>query len=132
MNGTPPHTTGAAVDISLLDNDGKEINLSDPFLKYYDEPHLISTKITKEAQEKRLLLHKLMTEENFAPNKNEYWHFSYGDNDWAEYYKKKPIYEKSYELPKSYYYPKYKIILIKIYIKLWKITNHLLKIDRSY
>lgn len=92
--GEPPHTTGGAVDVSLLDKNKKEINLSEPFKKFYEEPCLYSPKISKGAQRLRIILNKLMLDEEFAPNEREYWHFSYGDAAWAKYYGKKLIYNE--------------------------------------
>ncbi len=129
---TPPgHTTGAAVDVSFLDNDFKEINLSTPFKKYYDEQKLYSKKITKEAQRLRILLFDVMTSVGFAPHDNEYWHFSYGDDRWAKYYNKKPIY-KQITNPEKYYYPLLIRFIYKIWRKIYKITNHLLKLKTNY
>lgn len=87
-SGMPPHCTGSALDVSLVDEGGKEINLSAPLKNYYEEPMLISGKISKYAQEVRILLNKIMLQNGFAPNPREYWHFSYGDGAWADYYKK--------------------------------------------
>ncbi len=36
-----------------------------------------------EARDNRRLLHWLMVEAGFAPNPNEWWHFSHGDQTWA-------------------------------------------------
>ena len=44
--------------------------------------------ISKEAINNRKLLRKIMLEENFAPYDGEWWHFSYGDREWAFYYNK--------------------------------------------
>ena len=37
----------------------------------------------------RMLLRKVMMQAGFAPYDGEWWHFSYGDKEWAYYYKKK-------------------------------------------
>jgi D-alanyl-D-alanine dipeptidase len=124
------HSTGGAVDISLV-ADGKELNLSAPLKKYYEEPQLRSKKITTKAQEMRLLLHKLMLEQGYAPNPAEYWHFSYGDKSWGNYYKKTPIYSKI-ELTSNYYYPRYKRIYYRIVRRFWKIINRLFNIHTNY
>jgi len=92
--GIPPHSTGGAIDVTLTDSKGKEINLSEPFAKYYEEPTLHSNKISPEAQHLRLLLHTLMLQQEFAPHTAEYWHFSYGDQMWADYYDKTILYDE--------------------------------------
>ena len=35
-----------------------------------------------------VILRKIMLEVGFAPYDGEWWHFSYGDREWAYYYKK--------------------------------------------
>jgi len=37
----------------------------------------------------RILLRYLLKKQGFAPYDGEWWHFSYGDREWAFYYKKK-------------------------------------------
>lgn len=127
----PGHTTGGAVDVSLLDIDLNEINLSAPFEKYYDEQKLYSKKISKEAQKLRLVLNKVMLNAGFAPHDNEYWHFSYGDERWAKYYNKKPIYNQV-KNPKKYYY----LFLVRYWYKLikrlYKLINRLFKLKTNY
>ncbi len=129
---TPPgHTTGAAVDVSLLGENFKEINLSSPYEKYYDEQNLYSKKITKEAQRLRVLLFNIMTSVGFAPHDNEYWHFSYGDDRWAKYYNKKPIYTQI-KNPEKYYYPFFQRYFYKIYRRIYKLLNILFRLKTNY
>ena len=129
--GIPGHTTGGAVDVSLLDKDSTEINLSAPFTKYYDEQQLFSEKITEEAQKLRLLLYKAMLSVGFAPHNEEYWHFSYGDGRWAKYYNKNVVYDQV-ENPKPYYYPVLLRFLYKLNRRIYKIRNRILKVKINY
>lgn len=115
-SGVPPHCTGGAIDVSLTDNKGVEINLSEPFRKYYEEPTLISDNISVNAQENRLLLNKIMLENGFAPNPREYWHFSYGDEAWASYYDKSKLYEEV-DLPKTFYRPLYLRLFYRVVLR---------------
>lgn len=129
--GTPGHTTGGAVDVSLLDINYREINLSAPFEKYYDEQKLYSDKITKDAQKLRIILYRAMTSVGFAPHDNEYWHFSYGDIRWAKYYNKKPIYDQI-KNPENYYYPLIQKYLYKILRRLFKLKNYIFQKKTNY
>lgn len=129
--GIPPHCTGGAVDVSLVDEKGEEINLSEPFSKYYDEPQLVSEKISSKAQELRLLLNKIMLDQGFAPNPKEYWHFSYGEKSWAEFFKHELKYSEV-EIPKGYYYLIYIRIYYKLLRRLWKLINKLFAIQTNY
>jgi len=129
--GVPPHCTGGAVDVSLLDDHNEEINLSEPFTKYYEEPQLISNKITSKAQELRLNLNKVMLDAGFAPHPREYWHFSYGDKMWAAYYKQEPVYDEI-DLPKEQYYSMYLRISYKIKRRIFKFISKLLRTKTNY
>jgi len=131
FKGTPPHSTGGAVDVTLTDSKGREINLSEPFNKYYIEPRPKSRKVSKKAQELRMILRKLMLNEGFAPNPREYWHFSYGDIAWAKYYKRKKLYNEI-KVPKIMYYPIHKRIIYRLFRIAFRIINNLLKIDTNY
>lgn len=115
--GTPPHSTGAAVDISLLDENLQEINLSAPLPYFFNEPQLKSDKISRKSQKLRNLIRKLMLEQGFAPHPQEYWHFSFGDKIWANYYQKKSLFKKPIE-PKDYRYSNVKIRFLEMYKKI--------------
>ena len=58
-----------------------------------------SPEIKEEHKKNRMFLKSLMENENFAPYLGEWWHFSYGDREWAKYYNKQyAIYQQvSYE-----------------------------------
>lgn len=90
----PPHSTGGAIDVFLLDNVNNKVTMYEPLTTYYEEPLLYSDKISRLAQEQRILLNRLMLSEGFAPNPDEYWHFSYGHTSWEKYYNKKQIYDE--------------------------------------
>ena len=91
------HPTGGAVDVGIYDDEkqeiidfGSKILDWDTIKCYYN-----SEEISKEAAQNRELLRKVMLEENFAPYDGEWWHFSYGDREWAFYYKKdKALYKQ--------------------------------------
>lgn len=124
------HRTGGAVDVTLTDSNGREINLSEPFTKYYQEPQLISDRITLEAQNKRNMLNKLMLEAGFAPHPNEYWHFSYGDTRWSEYTGNDTLYDEI-KLDRSFYYSTLISLFFRILRKLNRIKNVIFKIETN-
>lgn len=45
--------------------------------------------ISKNAKQNRMMLRNVMIKAGFAPYDGEWWHFSYGDREWAYYYRKK-------------------------------------------
>lgn len=82
------HPTGGAVDVTLRLGDGSMLDtgagisdFSDP--KVYS---VLSEGITEVQQQNRFLIRDLMLEQGFAPFNGEWWHFSYGDKEWAAFY----------------------------------------------
>ncbi len=84
----PPHSTGAAVDLTLVDANQREVDMGSPF----DEPtersfpnHFASATDDggRRAHESRQLLFRLMSAVGFRRQPREWWHFSYGDQAWA-------------------------------------------------
>lgn len=85
------HPAGAAVDVTVVDAQGNEIDMGTGIADYSD-PLLIHTfdpRITQEQRNNRLVLHDLMVDQGFAPFYGEWWHFSYGDREWAAFNHKK-------------------------------------------
>lgn len=130
--GIPPHTTGGAVDVSLIERSThSEINLSEPFSKFYTEPQLRSNKISERAQELRLLLNKLMLKEKFAPNKTEYWHFSYGDEMWANFYHLDTMYDEV-KSEKAERFSHLNVVLFKILKRGYRLKNRLFGVETNF
>ena len=49
--------------------------------------------LNREQRYNRYLLRSLLLKEGFAPFNGEWWHFSYGDKEWASFYgRKKSLY----------------------------------------
>lgn len=88
------HPTGGAVDITIVDSAEKLIDFGSPLYDLRSKNCYVYTpNITKRALKNRLLLRECMMGAGFAPFDGEWWHFSYGDREWAFYYKKsKAIY----------------------------------------
>ena len=87
------HPTGAAIDATLTTLDGDEVNMGSAIADYSDED-IIKTQadgLTSEQIKNRKLLHDAMVSEGFAPFYGEWWHFSYGDREWAGFYDKKIV-----------------------------------------
>lgn len=84
----PPHATGGAVDLTLVDSDGRELNMGTGFdhfgpeaqISYFDD-----TKPVAEVSANRRLLREAMLEEDFSYYDDEWWHFDYGNQFWAAF-----------------------------------------------
>ena len=99
------HPTGGAVDVAIYNEETKNIlNFGTEILDFTSNRcYYKNEEISEEAKNNRALLRNMMLEEEFAPYDGEWWHFSYGDKEWAFYYKKnKALYHqiKEYKLLK--------------------------------
>jgi D-alanyl-D-alanine dipeptidase len=85
------HPTGGAIDITLVDETGREINMGTSIADFSQGEKILTfcPSVTTEVRENRLLLRRLLAEQGFAPFDGEWWHFSYGDREWAKYYERK-------------------------------------------
>ena len=94
---------GAAVDVTIIDATGQDLDMGTGIADYSD-PQLIHTfdpRITEEQRNNRLVLHDLMVDQGFAPFYGEWWHFSYGDREWAAFNHKKIARYGAIELAQS-------------------------------
>ncbi len=80
----PPHSTGAAFDLTLADENGEEVDMGCPV----DDPsdgampaHFAQSQdpIGKAAHANRIFLYDLLHDEGFVQHPSEWWHFSRGD-----------------------------------------------------
>ena len=92
----PPHSTGAAVDLTLLDGAGELVDMGSDIdaIGAVSEPHHyravadttpdgVERQQALEWDRRRRLLADAMESQGFAQHPNEWWHFSYGDQLWA-------------------------------------------------
>lgn len=82
-----PHPTGAAIDITLMDKKGNELDLGTPFNATPKETEnatsFDSNKISESAKENRQILKHALEKVGFSNYPPEWWHWSYGDKYWA-------------------------------------------------
>lgn len=70
-----PHSMGAAVDLTLVGDDGADLDMGTPFDAFTPLSHHGSTAVAPEAQRNRLLLLGLMTAAGWDFYRNEWWHY---------------------------------------------------------
>ena len=91
----PPHATGGAIDVYLVDDQGKALDMGihpKDWMKDNDG-HLSLTQsvvISEEAKANRTIMSQALNQVGFVNYPTEYWHWSYGDKYWA-FVKKKPF-----------------------------------------
>lgn len=70
-----PHGRGVAVDLTLLDGGGRELDMGTGFDDFRPLAHHGHPEVTPEAQRNRLLLLGLMTAAGWDFYRNEWWHY---------------------------------------------------------
>lgn len=98
----PPHSTGGAVDLTIINKKtGKELDMGTSvdaienatlYMIYMWHPY-----ITEEARKNRLILYTVMVAAGFTNLPIEWWHYSYGDQEWALLKGKKAAIYDSYK-----------------------------------
>ena len=90
LDGTPnipPHSTGAAVDIEIVDASGRVIDFGMEAKDWVGvDAEFCATRyegISDAAKANRLMLCELMEAQGFVNYVREWWHYSYGDRYWA-------------------------------------------------
>lgn len=84
----PPHSTGAAVDVTLIDAAGKTADMGSPideisprsYPDYFDRS---TDPLEVQYCQNRHLLRDVMLSAGFWQHPNEWWHFCKGDQMWA-------------------------------------------------
>lgn len=88
----PVHTTGGAVDVTLIDNYGCELNMGTGFDSFSPKTHTDYFESTnnEEIKKNRRILYRAMTLAGFTNLPSEWWHYDYGDVFWS-YYTESPV-----------------------------------------
>jgi D-alanyl-D-alanine dipeptidase len=84
----PPHSTGAAVDLTLVDETGAKIDMGSEIdaIGEISFPNYFLNKDSEKEKSfhaNRELLKEVMHKAGFQRLAHEWWHFSYGDQVWA-------------------------------------------------
>ena len=107
----PPHSTGAAIDLTLADMTGNPLDLggeidfigAESSPDFYKEDNLeMSCSKNQVFHNRRSLLFSVMDQAGFVQHPNEWWHFSYGDQLWSWLSNQgNPIYGAALEVSKD-------------------------------
>ena len=83
----PPHSTGGAIDITLIDAEGNELDMGsilDESPDKNENRNFTHTKnISEQAKANRTILINALSRVGFVNYPAEWWHWSYGDKYWA-------------------------------------------------
>jgi zinc D-Ala-D-Ala dipeptidase len=75
------HNRGAAVDLTLVDKEGKELRMPTDFDDFSLKAHRDYERLPKDVLYNRLLLENIMAEQGFIPLPTEWWHFDDADGE---------------------------------------------------
>ncbi len=109
----PVHTTGGAVDLTLCDENGRDLDMGTCFDSFSETTHIdyfeknekteagrdlktgtdLTEKKEHEIRENRRILYQVMTDSGFTNLPSEWWHYDYGDKFWGYYNKMKTLYK---------------------------------------
>ncbi len=73
--GSVPHCRGVAIDLTIIDNLGQELDMGTKFDEFTPLSHHGNIEISKEAQRNRHLLMGIMTTAGWDFYRNEWWHY---------------------------------------------------------
>ncbi len=97
-NRIPFHSTGGSVDLTLVDENGAEIDMGTKFDHFGPEAAALQFEkdgANQRIRDNRRILRKALTEVEFRYDEDEWWHFDYGNQVWAAAYNKpKAIYSE--------------------------------------
>ncbi|MHB1001554.1 MAG: methyltransferase domain-containing protein [Armatimonadota bacterium] len=82
----PGHTTGGAVDVSIIGPDGQELDMVSTIKGDEDVMSTLYTytkKVSPRVAKNRQILIDAMSAAGFSNYPGEWWHWSYGDSAWA-------------------------------------------------
>ena len=83
------HQTGGAIDLTITDLDGNELDMGTKYEEYNENTKTYSKNINSNVIKNREILLNKMQKLGFANFPAEWWHFCYGDKMWAAYKSKK-------------------------------------------
>ena len=85
---TPPakgsmHSRGAAVDLTIVDAQGRELDMGTPYDFFGEAAHTDYKRLSAQVLENRALLRKTLEAVGFIGIRTEWWHFSYQKRQYA-------------------------------------------------
>ncbi|MBE5893033.1 MAG: hypothetical protein E7286_06590 [Lachnospiraceae bacterium] len=96
----PLHTTGGAVDVTLIDALGNELDMGTAFDSFSEKSasYFYEHEQTgeEEIRNRRRILRNVMCSVGFTCLDSEWWHYDYGNREWARQRKVPAIYRGAF------------------------------------
>lgn len=94
------HSTGGAVDLTIVDSEGNELNMGTDFDDFTSAAHTRSFESSDcmEVRDNRRMLYNTMISVGFTNLPSEWWHYDYGDRFWGALKHRKSKYTGIYSL----------------------------------
>ncbi len=80
------HNTGGAIDLTLIDNNGKRLNMGTDFDDFTNKSwtnYFEECEDNKDVRDNRRILYEAMISVGFTNLPSEWWHYDYGTKFWA-------------------------------------------------
>jgi D-alanyl-D-alanine dipeptidase len=74
--GVATHVRGIAIDLTLVDKNGKDLDMGTGFDDMSEKSHHGSKEISEEAKKNRQILAEIMQKSGFEIYENEWWHYN--------------------------------------------------------
>ncbi|MEM8831829.1 MAG: M15 family metallopeptidase [Cyanobacteria bacterium P01_G01_bin.19] len=99
----PPHSTGAAVDVTIVNDRGEALDMGGEIDELSERSHpdyYVSDRDddNQQYQFNRQLLNRVMTNAGFCRHPGEWWHFSLGDQMWTWLHSQNDSSERAFEV----------------------------------
>lgn len=78
------HQSGAAIDVSLIDDSGREYDMGGQVRGFDDTAEFDCPNISAKAKANREILNNALSNVGFVNYPSEWWHYSFGDRLWAK------------------------------------------------
>ena len=99
-NAPPAHTTGGAVDLTLIDENGNEVDMGTEFDDFSEKAATDYFEGEEDSviRRNRKILFDAMTGAGFTNLQSEWWHYDFGDANWASQTKNEVLYSGVFAL----------------------------------
>ena len=96
MSHPPLHSTGGAVDLSLMNEDGESLDMGTEFDTFKETAwayYFEKNNSNLIARENRRILYHAMLDAGFTNLPSEWWHYDFGDKYWAYFTGRDALYQ---------------------------------------